>query len=52
MNKQADMFFPTFEIFLHLLFQVKIAFQPYYVYDYNRLASQKSEVLALEKGKP
>ncbi|XP_035537797.1 PKHD1 like 1, tandem duplicate 1 [Morone saxatilis] len=31
---------------------VKIAFQPYYVADYTKLESQKSEVMALEKGKP
>uniref|UniRef100_A0A8C4EZ61 PKHD1 like 1, tandem duplicate 2 n=1 Tax=Dicentrarchus labrax TaxID=13489 RepID=A0A8C4EZ61_DICLA len=31
---------------------VKIAFQPYYVADYTKLVSQKSEVMALEKGKP
>ncbi|KAM9385916.1 fibrocystin-L-like isoform 2-T2 [Pholidichthys leucotaenia] len=32
--------------------KVKIAYQPYYVNNYYRLSSQKSEVLTLEKGKP
>ncbi|XP_030597029.1 PKHD1 like 1, tandem duplicate 1 [Archocentrus centrarchus] len=32
--------------------KVKVAYQPYFVYDYTRLESQKSKVLALEKGKP
>ncbi|XP_038580507.1 PKHD1 like 1, tandem duplicate 1 [Micropterus salmoides] len=31
---------------------VKVAYQPYYVSDYKQLESQKSKVLALEKGKP
>uniref|UniRef100_A0A3Q2VVI1 PKHD1 like 1, tandem duplicate 2 n=1 Tax=Haplochromis burtoni TaxID=8153 RepID=A0A3Q2VVI1_HAPBU len=32
--------------------KVKVAYQPYYVIDYTQLASQKSQVLALEKDKP
>uniref|UniRef100_A0A669AZY7 PA14 domain-containing protein n=1 Tax=Oreochromis niloticus TaxID=8128 RepID=A0A669AZY7_ORENI len=32
--------------------KVKVAYQPYYVSDYTQLASQKSQVLALEKDKP
>uniref|UniRef100_A0A3Q4MXJ0 PA14 domain-containing protein n=1 Tax=Neolamprologus brichardi TaxID=32507 RepID=A0A3Q4MXJ0_NEOBR len=32
--------------------KVKVAYQPYYVNDYTQLASQKSQVLALEKDKP
>ncbi|XP_029369318.1 PKHD1 like 1, tandem duplicate 1 isoform X2 [Echeneis naucrates] len=31
--------------------KVKIAYQPYYVPDFTRLESQKSEVMALEEGK-
>ncbi|XP_045915057.1 PKHD1 like 1, tandem duplicate 1 [Micropterus dolomieu] len=33
-------------------YMVKVAYQPYYVSDYKQLESQKSKVLALEKGKP
>ncbi|XP_050924319.1 LOW QUALITY PROTEIN: PKHD1 like 1, tandem duplicate 1 [Lates calcarifer] len=32
--------------------KVKVAYQPYYVRDYTKLDSQKSEVMALEEGKP
>ncbi|XP_071356429.1 PKHD1 like 1, tandem duplicate 1 [Trachinotus anak] len=32
--------------------KVKVAYQPYYVSDFTKLDSQKSEVIALEKGKP
>ncbi|XP_054620387.1 fibrocystin-L-like isoform X2 [Dunckerocampus dactyliophorus] len=31
--------------------KVKVAYQPHYVSDYTKLASQKSEVMTLEKGK-
>nr|XP_061786823.1 fibrocystin-L-like [Nerophis lumbriciformis] len=31
--------------------KVQVAYQPYYVGDYTKLKSQKSEVMALEKGK-
>lgn len=33
-------------------FQVRVAYQPYYVTDYTKLASQKSAALFLEEGKP
>ncbi|KAM4540003.1 PKHD1 like 1, tandem duplicate 1 [Odontesthes bonariensis] len=32
--------------------KAKVAFQPYYVHSYGQLESQRSEVMALEEGKP
>uniref|UniRef100_A0AAQ5X4Y6 Polycystic kidney and hepatic disease 1 (autosomal recessive)-like 1 n=1 Tax=Amphiprion ocellaris TaxID=80972 RepID=A0AAQ5X4Y6_AMPOC len=32
--------------------KVKVAFQPYYTSDFTKMDSQKSDVMALEKGKP
>lgn len=51
-KSQYSLLFLSDNNFLNPLLQVKVAYQPYYVSDYTQLASQKSQVLALEKDKP